>query len=330
MRLELRERDRDGADDVTGLVLLLRSEVDDDGVTCTNPFEQFRPTDCRDLFAHVSAGGPLGVAKPPGRDGTDRREQLVDIVSGQSIENPDPNPARHHETRAPQLLEMRGRQADGDGSPPRQDLDAPLALGEEIEHLDAVRVGERAPDPGELRVELVLRRAIEGDPVRSFRSHRVASRLRQGTDVAILRFLGMCAQEDRDRGDMRRGLARRQGRAAMKTLLILNEPAYGNERTYNGLRLALALAKAEGVESRVFLMGDAVTAAKPGQKTPEGYYNLERMLKGLAPKGIAIGACGTCIDARGMTDEPLVEGVRRSTMAELTTWTIWADKVITF
>ena len=116
----------------------------------------------------------------------------------------------------------------------------------------------------------------------------------------------------------------------MKTLLILNEPAYGNERTYNGLRLALALAKAEGVESRVFLMGDAVTAAKPGQKTPEGYYNLERMLKGLAPKGIAIGACGTCIDARGMTDEPLVEGVRRSTMAELTTWTIWADKVITF
>ena len=116
----------------------------------------------------------------------------------------------------------------------------------------------------------------------------------------------------------------------MKTLLILNEPAYGNERTYNGLRLALALAKAEGVELRVFLMGDAVTAAKPGQKTADGYYNLERMLKGLAPKGIAIGACGTCIDARGMTDEPLVEGVRRSTMAELTTWTIWADKVITF
>ena len=116
----------------------------------------------------------------------------------------------------------------------------------------------------------------------------------------------------------------------MKTLIILNEPAYGNERTYNGLRLALSLAKTEEVELRVFLMGDAVTAAKPRQKTPEGYYNLERMLKGLAPKGIAVGACGTCVDARGMTDEPLVEGVHRSTMAELTTWTIWADKVITF
>jgi uncharacterized protein involved in oxidation of intracellular sulfur len=116
----------------------------------------------------------------------------------------------------------------------------------------------------------------------------------------------------------------------MKMLIILNEPAYGNERTYNGLRLALSLAKSEGVELRVFLMGDSVTAAKPRQKTPEGYYNLERMLKGLAPKAVPIGACGTCIDARGMTDEPLAEGVRRSTLAELTGWTIWADKVITF
>lgn len=112
--------------------------------------------------------------------------------------------------------------------------------------------------------------------------------------------------------------------ATMKILIILNEPAY------NGLRLALALAKSEEVELRVFLMGDAVTAAKPRQKTAEGYYNLERMLKGLAPKRFPIGACGTCIDARGMTDEPLVDGVRRSTMAELTTWTIWANKVITF
>src|SRR5665811_651212 len=88
--------------------------------------------------------------------------------------------------------------------------------------------------------------------------------------------------------------------SVMKMLIILNEPAYGNERTYNGLRLALSLAKAEDVELRVFLMGDSVTAAKPAQKTPDGYYNLERMLKGLTPKRIEVGACGTCIDARGM------------------------------
>jgi uncharacterized protein involved in oxidation of intracellular sulfur len=116
----------------------------------------------------------------------------------------------------------------------------------------------------------------------------------------------------------------------MKTLFILNEPAYGNERSYNGLRLALSLSKADGQELRVFLMGDAVICARTNQKTPEGYYNLERMLKGLAPKDVPVGCCGTCLDARGMTDDPLAAPARRSTLAELTEWTIWADKVITF
>lgn len=116
----------------------------------------------------------------------------------------------------------------------------------------------------------------------------------------------------------------------MKILIILNEPAYGNERTYNGMRLANSLAKSDSVELRVFLMGDAVMAARTAQKTPDGYYNLERMIKGLGPKGVAVGACGTCLDARGMTEDPLVAPVLRSTMAELTEWTLWADKVITF
>lgn len=116
----------------------------------------------------------------------------------------------------------------------------------------------------------------------------------------------------------------------MKTLFILNEPAYGNERSYNGLRLALSLAKVEGEEVRVFLMGDAVTCARTNQRTPDGYYNLERMLKGLEPRGALVGCCGTCLDARGMTDDPLAVPARRSTLAELTAWAVWADKVITF
>jgi uncharacterized protein involved in oxidation of intracellular sulfur len=64
----------------------------------------------------------------------------------------------------------------------------------------------------------------------------------------------------------------------MKTLVVLNDPAYGTERSYNGLRLAHALAKRDGDEVRVFLLGDSVTCALAGQKTPNGYYNLERMI----------------------------------------------------
>jgi uncharacterized protein involved in oxidation of intracellular sulfur len=116
----------------------------------------------------------------------------------------------------------------------------------------------------------------------------------------------------------------------VKTLLVLNDPAYGTERSYNGLRLASALAKRDGEEVRVFLMTDAVSCAIAGQQTPNGYYNLERMVASAIKRGAAVGLCGTCIDARGLKEEQLVDGAHRSTLEELTNWTIWADKVITF
>lgn len=116
----------------------------------------------------------------------------------------------------------------------------------------------------------------------------------------------------------------------MNLLVILNDPPYGTERSYNGLRLALNLGKQAEVELRVFLMADAVRCAQRGQKTAEGYYNIERMLTGLRVKKVPIGACGTCMDGRGMGDEALIEGAHRSSMAELTAWTLWADKVVNF
>ncbi|MHB1826987.1 MAG: DsrE/DsrF/TusD sulfur relay family protein [Steroidobacteraceae bacterium] len=117
----------------------------------------------------------------------------------------------------------------------------------------------------------------------------------------------------------------------MKVLFILNDPPYGTERCYNALRLALALQKKEpATQLSVFLMADAVVAARRGQKTPDGYYNLERMLKRvLAGKGQVL-LCGTCMDARGLTEAELMEGSRRSTMDELATETLAADKVIVF
>lgn len=114
----------------------------------------------------------------------------------------------------------------------------------------------------------------------------------------------------------------------MQILTILNDPPYGTERSYNGLRLMLALAKREDVAQRVFLMGDAVLCAKRGQTTAEGYYNLERMLRGCSTKGVEIGACGTCMDARGIAEAELIDGARRSSMAELGEWTAVADKVL--
>jgi len=116
----------------------------------------------------------------------------------------------------------------------------------------------------------------------------------------------------------------------MKTLVVLNDPPYGTERSYNGLRLAGALAKREGQAVRVFLMGDAAACAKGGQKVPQGYYNLGRMLQVVAQHRGEIGVCGSCMEARGLKDADLVPGSRRSTLEELTDWTLWADRVLVF
>ncbi|HMW20091.1 DsrE family protein [Nitrosomonas sp.] len=114
-----------------------------------------------------------------------------------------------------------------------------------------------------------------------------------------------------------------------RTLFILNDAPYGNERVYNALRLAGALVNKEDQHVRVFLLADAVTCAKAGQKVPEGYYNVQLMLRKLLQKG-ELAMCGTCMDARGMTEAEILEGVRRSTLNQLADWTIEADKVLVF
>ena len=116
----------------------------------------------------------------------------------------------------------------------------------------------------------------------------------------------------------------------MHYLFILNDPPYGTERSYNGLRLANALAKTEENAVSVFLIGDAASCAASGQATPNGYYNIERMLKILASKGGKIGVCGTWMDGRGLKAETLAEGAHRSTLDELAAWTQDADRVIVF
>jgi uncharacterized protein involved in oxidation of intracellular sulfur len=114
----------------------------------------------------------------------------------------------------------------------------------------------------------------------------------------------------------------------MKILFILNDPPYGTERSYNALRLAHALMKSDA-EVTVFLMADAVGVARRDQKTPEGYYNMERMIKRVAHKGTVL-MCGMCMDARGLSEEDIIEGAQRSTMDELAAATTAADKVLVF
>ena len=116
---------------------------------------------------------------------------------------------------------------------------------------------------------------------------------------------------------------------ATSILFILNDAPYGNERAYNALRLANAVVGKENQQVRIFLMADAVACAKAGQKVPDGYYNVQLMLDKVIRKG-EVALCGTCMDARGMSDSEVQEGARRSTLKELADWTAAADKVLVY
>jgi uncharacterized protein involved in oxidation of intracellular sulfur len=112
--------------------------------------------------------------------------------------------------------------------------------------------------------------------------------------------------------------------------MILHDPPYGSERPYQALRLADALLKIEDdLGLTVYLTADAVLCAKKGQVTPDGYYNVERMLKPVLRKG-SVMACRTCMEARGLTEEDLMDGVIKTRLGDLAQLTLEADKVLVY
>lgn len=117
----------------------------------------------------------------------------------------------------------------------------------------------------------------------------------------------------------------------MKVLIVINDAPYGSERPYNALRIAMNMQKEyPNVEIRIFLMADAVTCALPKQSTPQGYYNIERMLMGIINKGGQVKLCGTCSEARGLKGTELITGTEISSMKQLVDWISDSEKVLNF
>jgi len=116
-----------------------------------------------------------------------------------------------------------------------------------------------------------------------------------------------------------------------KILIIVNDAPYGTEKAYNALRMAMTLQKEhQEVEIKIFLLADAVFCTLPNQKTPDGFYNIERMLKSVIRRGGELRACGGCSQARGIDQLKFIEGVQLSNMKEFSQWTVECDKVLSF
>lgn len=99
----------------------------------------------------------------------------------------------------------------------------------------------------------------------------------------------------------------------MAILILVNAGPYGNESTL-----------------RVFLLGDGVGCAVPGQRTPSGYYDVERMIRHLVSSGVEVHACLTCMEARGLASVEIIDGVEPSNVDELAAWVCDSDRVLTF
>ena len=84
------------------------------------------------------------------------------------------------------------------------------------------------------------------------------------------------------------------------------------------------------VEIKIFLLADAVTCGLQDQKTPNGFYNIERMLKIVIRNGGEVKSCGGCSEARRIEKAEFIKGIRISDMKEFAQWTVDCDKVLTF
>ncbi len=117
-----------------------------------------------------------------------------------------------------------------------------------------------------------------------------------------------------------------------KILIIINDAPYSTEKAYNALRMAMPLQKEHGeeVEIKIFLLADAVFCGLANQNTPNGYYNIERMLKSVILNGGEVKSCGSCSKTRGIDKVSFIEGVQLSNMKDLSQWTVECNKVLTF
>ena len=207
--------------------------------------------------------------------------------------------AKNHGFSEAQTVQIRTGGLDGDDK-----LTALLAVAREIvpTRLTATRPSERTVRVGRRRRQEVPARSMGP-------SRRVVGPVRASPRA------GRCGMST--------------GGTRVNVLVTINGAAYGSELPFNGLRLARTLAKRDGVQMRVFLMGDAVVSAVQGHDLPEGFYHLDRMVRSVGRRG-EVGCCGTCLNARGIGDGQLVDEAFRSTMDQLADWTLEADRIVGF
>ena len=109
------------------------------------------------------------------------------------------------------------------------------------------------------------------------------------------------------------------------TIVIADGP-YTKERPYTMLRFAYT-ALLEDHKINIFLVEDGIFVGKKKQD-PSTYDNLEKWMKDIISEGANVKACAVCMKARGMPEEELIEGIKKTTMNGFVDMCVEADKIL--
>jgi tRNA 2-thiouridine synthesizing protein D len=117
--------------------------------------------------------------------------------------------------------------------------------------------------------------------------------------------------------------------------VVVGDAPYGKQRVYTALRFLL-VALHEGHQANLFLLEDAVFAAKRGQQPPEmpvgdaGMPKCEELLRAAMLEGLQITACRVCSMERGLQPDEVMEGVAVGSMVDLVNWVVESDRTVSF
>ena len=107
---------------------------------------------------------------------------------------------------------------------------------------------------------------------------------------------------------------------------MIGDGPYTAERPYTMLRFAYT-ALLEDCKINIFLVEDGILVGKKNQD-PTTYDNLGKWMKDIISEGANVKACGVCMKARGLSEDELIDGIKKTTMNGFVEMCVEADNVM--
>ena len=108
--------------------------------------------------------------------------------------------------------------------------------------------------------------------------------------------------------------------------IAIGSGQYTKERPYTLLRFAYT-ALLEGHKVNIFLVEDGIWVGKKDQD-PKTYDNVGKWLADVIEEGARVLVCGVCMKARGMSEQELLLGCKKTTMNGFLDMCTEADNII--